>query len=295
MDILRLFYDCDEFCREFLPRLHTYQIPAGTGSRPGESRLSVSEVMTIVLLFQTSGFRTLKTFYLQHVCQHLTPAFPHRVSYSRFVELEAQALLPLAAFLTTRLGRCTGLSFIDSTPLKVCHNLRIKSHKVFKDIAQRGVSSTGWCYGFKVHLVISDCGDLLAVRFTPGNVDDRKPVPLLARHLWGKLFGDRGYLSHALFTQLWAQGVQLVTKLKKKMQPRLLPLLDKILLRNRTLIETVNDQLKNICQLEHTRHRSLSNCVVNVLAALIAYTYQEKKPSLHFSDKELATLPAVVF
>ena len=86
-----------------------------------------------------------------------------------------------------------------------------------------------------------------------------------------------------------------MTKLKKKMHPRLLPLLDKILLRKRTLIETVNDQLKNICQLEHTRHRSLSNCVVNVLAALIAYTYQEKKPSLHFKEHELATLPVAAF
>jgi hypothetical protein len=135
----------------------------------------------------------------------------------------------------------------------------------------------------------------LAVKFTPGNLDDRKPVPQLARRLFGKLFGDRGYISQALFSQLWAQGVQLITKLKKKMQPRLLPLLDKILLRKRTLIETVNDQLKHICQLEHSRHRSLPNCVVNVLAALIAYTYQEKKPSLHFQDKELATLPALVF
>jgi hypothetical protein len=295
MDILRLFYDCDEFCREVLPLLQAHQREVGQVHRRREPTLSVSEVMTILILFQTSGFRTLKTFYLQYVCLPLTGAFPHRVSYSRFVELEAEVLLPLAIFLTTRLGRCTGLSFIDSTPLKVCHNLRIKSHRVFKDIAQRGVSSTGWFYGFKVHLVINDCGDLLAVKFTPGNVDDRKPVPTLVRRLWGKLFGDRGYISHALFTQLWAQGVQLITKLKKKMQPRLLPLLDKILLRKRTLIETVNDQLKNICQLEHSRHRSLTNGVVNVLAALIAYTYQEKKPSLHFTAPELATLPTAIF
>ena len=294
MDILRLFYDCDEFCRVVLPHLHAPQVEMGQDHRKREATLSVSEVMTLLLLFQPSGFRNLKTFYLQYVCHHLTRAFPHRVSYSRFVELEAQTQLPLAAFLTPRLGRCTGLSFMDSTPLMVCHNLRSRSHKVFKDIAQRGVSSTGWFYGFKVHLVINDCGDLLAVKFTPGNVDDRKPVPPLTRRLWGKLFGDRGYISHALFTQLWAQGVQLVTKLKKKMQPRLRPLLDKILLRKRTLIETVNDQLKNICQLEHSRHRSPTNCVLNVLAALIAYTYQEKKPSLHFQDKELATLPAIV-
>ena len=228
MDMLRLFYDWDEFCREFVPHLQTYQIAEGEKPRLRHSTLRVSEVMTILILFHTSGFRTLKTFSLHHICLHLTLAFPQRVSYSRFVELEAQALLPLAAFLTTRLGRCTGLSFIDSTPLKVCHNLRIKSHKVFKEIAQRGVSSTGWFSGCKVHLVISDCGELLAVRFTPGNVDARKPVPKLARRLCGNLIGDRGYISQALFSQLWGQGVQLLTKLKKKRQPRVLPLLDKM-------------------------------------------------------------------
>jgi hypothetical protein len=145
--------------------------------------------MTILIIFQISSSRTLQLFYLHYVCLHLTRAFPHRVSYSRFVELEAEALLPLAAFLTTRLGHCTGLSFIDSTPLKVWRNLRIKSHKVFRDIAQRGVSSTGWFYGFKIHLVINDCRDLLAVKSTPGNVDDRKPVPQLARRLWGNSLG----------------------------------------------------------------------------------------------------------
>ena len=281
MDMLRLFYDCDEFCREFLPRVQTFQIAEGEKHRIRHPTLSVSEVMTILILFHTSGVRNLKTFYLPHICVHLTSAFPQRVSYSRFVELEAEALLPLAAFLTTRFGRCTGLSFIDSTSLKVCHNLRIKSHKVFKDIAQRGVSSTGWFYGFKVPLVISDCGDLLAVRFTPGNVDDRKPVPQLTRRLFGKLIGDRGYISQALFAQLWGQGIQLLTKLKKKMHPRVLPLQDKILLRKRTLIETVNDQLKNICQLEHTRHRSPINCFLNIIAGLVAYCHQPKKPSLN--------------
>jgi hypothetical protein len=295
MDILRLFYDCDECWREFLPRLQTSQIAEGEKHRLRHLTLSVSEGRTILLLFQTSGFRTLKTFYLHYICQQLTRAFPQRVSYSRFVELEAEALVPLAVCLSTRFGRCTGLSFIDSTPLKVCHNLRIKSHKVFQDIAQRGVSSTGWFYGFKVPLVISDCGELLAVRFTPGNGEDRKPVPKLAHRVFGKLVGDRGYISQALFTQLWDQGVQLLTTRKKKLPPRLLPLRDKILLRKRTLIETVNEQLKNICQLEHTRHRSLPNCVVHVLRALIAYTYQEKNPSLHFTDKEFATLPALVF
>jgi hypothetical protein len=203
--------------------------------------------------------------------------------------------LPLAAFLHTRFGSCTGVSFIDSTSIKICHNLRIKSNKVFRELAKRGKTSTGWFYGFKVHLVINDCGESLAVMITPGNVDDRKPVPRLARRLWGKLFGDRGYISKELFESLWDQGLQLITKIKKNMKNKLMPMLDKVLLRKRALSETVNDQLKNICQIEHTRHRSVKNFVVNLLAALIAYTYQEKKPSLDLHPDALAALPATIF
>jgi hypothetical protein len=139
--------------------------------------------------------------------------------------------------------------------------------------------SVDWFYGFKLHLVVNDCGELLAVKITPGNLDDRDPVPELARHLFGKLFGDRGYISASLFEQLWAEGVQLITKLRKNMKNRLLPLFDKLLLGKRAISETINDQLKNISQIEHTRHRSPFNFFVNLMAGLVAYTFREKKPS----------------
>ena len=295
MDILRLFFDCDEFCRVFEPPLRALRLSDGKRHRHRDSTLSTSEVMTIVILFQASGFRNFKTSYTQQVPKQLRREFPNLVSYQRFVELQSEIVLPLAAFLRQRFGPCTGISFIDSTSIKVCHNLRIKSNRVFREFAKRGKTSTGWFYGFKVHLVISDRGDLLAVRITPGNIDDRKPVPGFARLLFGKLFGDRGYISKELFSQLWEQGVQLITKIKKKMKNKLMPMTDKILLRKRALIETVNDQLKNLCQIEHTRHRSVANFIVNVLAALIAYTYQEKKPSLNLHPDDLAALPATVF
>jgi hypothetical protein len=295
MDILRLFFDCDEFCRNFDPYLSAKQLSDGKRHRQRDSTLSISEVMTIVTLFQLSGFRNFKTYYTQHVCVHLRSEFPHLVSYQRFVELQSMAALPLIAFLLTRFGRCTGISFIDSTPIKVCHNLRINSNQVFRDLAKRGKTSTGWFYGFKVHLVINDCGELLAVMITPGNVDDRKPAPRLARRLWGKLFGDRGYISKELFDRLWETGVQLITKIRKNMKNKLMPMLDKILLRKRALSETVNDQLKNICQIEHTRHRSVVNFIVNLMAALIAYTYREKKPSLKLHSDDLVALPATIF
>jgi len=112
-------------------------------------------------------------------------------------------------------------SFIDSTQIKVCHNLRIKSNKVFRELAKRGKTGAGWFYGFKVHLVISDCHDLLAVMTTPGNVDDRKPAPRLARRLFGKLFGDRGHISKEPFALLWEPGVRLATKIKKNMSAEL--------------------------------------------------------------------------
>jgi len=294
VDILRLFFDCDEFCRVYESPRGALRLRDGKRHRHRKSTLSESEVMTIVILFQLSGFRNLKTYYTQYVCQHLRREFPNLVSYGRFVELQSEIVLPLAAFLRTRFGPCTGVSFIDSTPIRVCHNLRIKSNKVFRELARRGKTSTGWFYGFKVHLVISDCGDLLAVMITPGNVDDRKPVPRLSQRLFGKLFGDRGYISKELFALLWEQSVQLITKIKKNMKNKLMPMLDKLLLRKRALSETVNDQLKNICQIEHTRHRSVTNFVVNLLAALIAYTYQEKKPTLNLHPNDLAALPPIV-
>jgi hypothetical protein len=148
----------------------------------------------------------------------------------------------------------------------------------------------GWFYGFKLHLVVNDRGELLAFQLTPGNVDDRRPVPQLAKALCGKLFGDKGYISKRLFQTLFEEGLQLITPIRKNMGNRLLPLFDKLLLRKRALIETVNDQLKNISQIEHTRHRSVANFMVNWVSGLIAYTHQPLKPSLNLTSQQQALL-----
>nr|WP_256212212.1 IS982 family transposase [Nitrosomonas communis] len=203
------------------------------------------------------------------------------MSYNRFVELLPGSLVPFCCFLTSRFGQCSGISFIDSTKISVCHSRRIGSHKVMAEFAARGKTSVGWFYGFKLHLVINDQRELLAVKITAGNVDDRDSLPELARSLFGKFSGDRGYISQPLFEQLWEQGVQLVTKVRKNMKNKLLPLFDKLLLRKRSIIETVNDPLKNISQIEHSRHRSPINFFVNLIAGLVAYTFREKKPLLN--------------
>ena len=206
--------------------------------------------------------------------------------------LMQRALVPLLAYFRTTRGQPSGIAFIDSTPLRVCHNARIARHRVFDGLAARGKTSTGWFYGFKLHLVVNDRGEILAVHLTPGNVDDRKPVPLLTKDLVGKLFGDRGYISQALSEELYGRELQLITPLRKNMKSKLLPLWDKLMLRKRAIIETIIDQLKNISQIEHSRHRSVVNFLVNLFAGLIAYNWRDEKPSLHLSNKDLALLSA---
>jgi hypothetical protein len=246
--------------------------------------------MTIVIHFHQSGYRDFKDYYTKEVQAHLRSEFPHLVSYSRFVTLMQRVVLLLWAYAQARCGSCTGISFIDSTALRVCTNRRIKRHKVFAGLAARGQSSLGWFYGFKLHLVINDAGDILAFTLTPGNVDDRKPVPKLVQALFGKLFGDKGYLSQLLFKSLLEQGLQLITSLKANMKNRLMLMSDKLLLRKRFIIETINDQLKNQSQIEHSRHRSPVNFVVNVLAGLLAYMWQPKKPAINWSSQQAHAL-----
>ena len=293
-DIISLFCDIDDFCIVFEPQFNRWLLQDGSKKRIRKSNLILSEVMTITIWFHASGYRTFKDYYKKEVTPHLQWAFHNLVSYNRFVELMSQALFPLCCYLLTRKGKCSGISFIDSMPIAVCHNRRISSNKVFSDSAQRGKNSIGWFYGFKLHLIVNDQGELLAFHFTPGNVDDRQPVPDMVKGLFGKLFGDKGYISQKLFDLLFGQGIQLITKLRKNMKNKLMPLFDKLMLRKRAIIETINDQLKNISQIEHSRHRSVTNFLVNAVSALIAYTHKEKKPSLNIRVSDFGSLPPIV-
>jgi len=286
--LLELFISVDDFCQVFLPFWERKLMQDGSKKRRRPGEMSNSEIMTIIIHFHQSHYRDFKTYYTDHVCEHLKREFPKLVSYERFVILMPSVLGPLSAYLKSLYGRCHGISFIDSTALSVCDNHRIHNHKVFAGVAQRGKGSMGWFYGFKLHLVVNDSGELLACQITPGNVDDREPVPTLSKRLFGKLIADRGYISQALFEQLLDTfGVQLITKLRKNMKNRLMPLMDKLLLPKRAIIESIVDQLKNISQIEHTRHRSPVNCFINIMAGLIAYCHQPKKPSLNLFPTSL--------
>lgn len=288
MELTALFYIIDEFCKDFEPKWRSSRLASGQKQRNCRYRLTLSEILTIMVHFHQSHHRTFKHYYLDYVCTQLRGDFPNLLSYNRFVEVMSEMTIPMATLLVSLLAAPSTANYIDSTKLVVCHNRRIRRNKVFKGLAARGKSSMGWFYGFKLHLIVNEHGELTSFMITPGNTPDNnvQAVTKLAKRMAGKLFGDRGYISKDLFAALWNQGTQLITGIRRNMKNKLLPLMDKIMLRGRSIIETINDQLKNQEQIEHTRHRSPINFGTNLFAGLIAYQLQPKKPSVNFSLAE---------
>jgi hypothetical protein len=279
-----LFCDVDDFLLSFEPHLKATQIAAGNQrQRPGQ--LWPSELMTILIHVPQSHDRTFKAYSTEPVQVYLTREFPHLVSYTRFVVLIPTMLVPLLAYLQSRYGTGTGSSFMDATPLSVCDPKRIQQHRVVAVDARRGKSSMGWFFGFKLHLAVNDQGELLACSLTPGNVDDRAPVPQMVQRRRGKLIGDRGYISAPRTELLFEQGLQLITRLRKNRKKHLMHLSDTLLVRKRAMSESIIDQLKHISQSEHSRHRSPTNFVVHLIAGLLASSHQAKKPGLHLDQR----------
>ena len=289
--IIEIYSLADDFCKIFSQHLQKYQLssPKTTRKYHRESTLSDAEVITILVLFHLKGYRCLKHFYTDYVCNHMRHLFPKTVSYCRFVQLQQSVVLPLTIFIKeVLLGKCTGITFVDSTPLRVCKTQRIHAHKVFRGIATRGHSSIGWFFGFKLHLICNERGELLNFVFTQANIDDREPLDYAAfmKNIKGKLVGDKGYISGKLFEKLFVDGIQLITKIRKGMKNSIMSSYDKLLLRKRAVIETINDELKNICQIEHSRHRSFIGFLTNLIAGLAAYCFLPKKPSVNINFEE---------
>lgn len=284
--VTEIFCVVDEFCKEYDQKVNSHLI-GNKSKRP--AKMTKSEIITITVLFHISGYKCFKHFYLFYVKKHMTEDFPVTVSYNRFTELMQQTLMPMTLFLKTCcLGECSGISFIDSTPVRVCKNKRIKRNKVFKGVANVGKSTMGWFYGFKLHIIINDKGEILNFTITQASEDDRSPLKQdrFLDKIFGKLFADKGYIGKSLAQILFVDGIQLITNFRNNMKNSLMTFSDKILLRKRSVIETVNDELKNICQIEHSRHRCFNNFLSNIIAALIAYSFFPKKPSIKFETEQ---------
>lgn len=281
--ITELFCVIDDFCKHFGAE-NGGKLLLGddtTKRRRRKASLSDSEIITILLYFHFGTFRNFKHYYLFFIKGTFKTYFPNAVFYNRFIELESRVFFPLMFFLNLRaFGRCTGITFVDSTMIPVCHNLRRYANKVFKGVAANGKGTMGWYHGFKLHLACNDRGEIIAFVLTGANVSnkDTKVFKVLAKRLYSKLFADKGYISQKLFDFLFEDGIQLVTGLRVNMKNKLMPFYDRMMLRKRYIIETINDLLKNTAQIVHSRHRSVTNFIMNLVSALGAYCFFENKP-----------------
>jgi hypothetical protein len=273
--LVEIFCDFDDFCKSVKPEWEAMLVMEG--SKPRQSRhgpecgLCDSEIMTLLVLYHASRFKNFKTFYNGMVLVMLRPFFPNAPCYERFLTLTKRVWVLLAFFLASRSGDKTGIYYIDSTPLPMCHNRRIARHKVFEGLAARGKTSMGWFFGFKRHLVFNHVREIVAVKLTPGNVSDTAVVPKLTKDLIGKLFGDKGYIGKELAGELLRRGLALMTRVRANMKSLPVSFFDKALLNGRNIAETIIGHIKEFSSLRLPKHRSVFNAFTHITAAIIAY------------------------
>ena len=279
--LVSIFCEIDDFCKDLDKNMSQLQLTGPSKGRRGPACcLSISEIMTVQILFQMVGYRNFKTFYTSFLQIYWKQYFPRLPSYQRFVELTHRALYPLTLFAQLKSGKKTGIYYIDGSCLPVCHLKRSKRNKVFREIAQYGRTSVGWFFGLKIHLVINNLGEMIAFKITRGNVHDGAAAKSLLLSLEGLAFGDKGYIGKKLFDELLKNGLKLITRKRKNMKEKLLVNdYEKQLLNQRNLIETVFDCLKHKYHVWHTRHRSIINAMTNLIAALAAFAVEPLKVS----------------
>jgi Transposase DDE domain len=290
IDLTELYVEIDDFCRKICENLKSHLIGSNIEVIIDTPGLNLSEVLTILIYYHFSRFDCIKHYYLIKVNRELREFFPKLPSYNRFVERIKEVPALAALYLQYKQTKYSGSGYIDSTPLEVCTKKRTKSHKVFEFEAKLGKSSKGWFFGFKLHVICDFLGNIISCKVTPGNANDLKVAVKMLKNLKGKIYADRGYIGKNEFKLLLEQGLILVTGIKKNMKNRLLELWDKILLKKRSLIESIFNVMKSSLHLEHSRHRSVVNAAVYILTTLIAYCWKPNKPKITFTKQEIELL-----
>ncbi len=277
MDFTEIYCHVDDFLKELDNR--TGLIANNSNKTGCQSRLNRSEIITIIIGYWQSSYDCFKNYYLKQIWIYHQRDF-RVVSYCQFIKLISSYLPLLVLMLNSIMDKCDGISFVDSSSLEVCKRYRISMHKVFAGIAARSKTTKGWFYGLKLHLLVNPGGGIIKESFSSGNKDDRTQLKLMIKGLFGKVFGDRGYISQELFRELLEHGIFMVTRVKKNMKNKLMSLIDKVLLLKRALIESVFSKIKLLGKFEHSRHRSVTNAFVHMVAALISYQLSDNKPSI---------------
>ena len=281
LSITSPFCCLDDFARIYEDWERQRLIPTARHRRRRSGKLVLSEMLFIMVLFHLSPFKDFKHFWIHGVEQKHRSCFRLLPSYGRFAALMPRLFIPFCILMHSLRGERTGIYIADSTRLAVCGPLRISRNRVFEGLARRGRTAAGWFHGFKLHVVINHKGEVMAVRITPGNTDDRSVLDAMTAGLQGRILADKGYISRKLFAALWRRGLKLITGIRRNMRNHLMPLLDKLLLRKRFIIETPFDKLKSQMGLEHTRHRSPVNAFVHILSCLVAYTLGKAKVKMN--------------
>ena len=279
--LVETFCDFDDFCKSIKPQWEALLLTDGTKPKRKhgpECGLVDSEIMTLLVLYHSSHFKNFKAFYNGIVLGLLRSHFPDAPCYERFLTLTKRVWALLAFFLASRMGDKPDIDYIDSTPLVVCHNRRIGRHKVFDGLAARGKTSTGWFFGFKLHLVFNHRREIVALKLTPGNVSDAAPVPELTKDLVGKLFGDKGSIGQKMAQKLLRRGLVLMTRARKNMKSLPVSFLDKALLNGRNIAETIIGHIKEFSSLRLPKHRSVFNAFTHITAAIVAYQINPLPP-----------------
>ena len=239
--------------------------------------MSLAERLSVVILFHLSGYRYFKYFYKGDILKENRESYPDALSYTRFVALKPRLIMPLLTWLHILRGEKTGIYYIDSTKLEVCHLKRSNSNKLFAQIATHGKTTTGWFFGLKLHLVVNDKGEFMGLRITTGKSDDRPVVAGLMKGLSGHLYADKGYISSKLTECLLKKGIKMITYIRRNMKARLIHIWDLFRLKKRGIIESIFGTLKTNMNLQHTRHRSTANFVLNIFAAIAAYVFRQQR------------------
>lgn len=284
--VIEIFCIIDEFNKNLNAELtKNLQLPSHDGKgkhyRNRKSRLSESEIMTILVCYNFGTYRNFKEYYLNCIRGQLRQEFPDAVSYNRFVEFMPRVFFKMIMFMKLyAFGKCSGISFVDSTMIPVCHNVRRYFNKEFKGLAKNGKGTMGWCHGFKLHLLCNDRGEIITFCLTGANVDDRndRVWSVFAKVLYGKVFADRGYIKKELFEHLFDQGITSRTRTESQNEEQTHAHVGQNPAQKRYIIECINELLKNKANLVHSRHRSIHNFMMNLCSALTAYCFFDNKP-----------------
>jgi len=276
--LTRLFVFIDDFVKAFNSYTETdpenkLLVPFFKQEVQNNCRLHLSEILTIIVYFHSSGFKTFKHYYKFLERYHMKE-FPHLISYNRFVEIKHNYTLELFILSQTISAQCDGLSYIDSTHLPVCHIKREYTHKIFEGVAAKSKSTMGWYFGFKLHVISNQYGHPISYELTRSTVDDRQVPDSLFDKIFGELYGDKGYLGKPFMDRMSEKSIKIITALKKNMKPKMMTQKQSNSLSKRSIIESIFNCLKNHLNMQHTRHKNPKNYLVNLIGAITAYCFK---------------------